>query len=165
MSRGREPPGIERTRPGRSPHPSSHRPPLSFGAPKRRERAPPRSHLRHGRVRTPRAARRPAPGLAEENRPLGAFLFLGRTGVGNTRLVRALAGRLFATEESLVRIDTSVYREPHTIAWLIGAAPGYVGCREGGRVTDPVRRRRYSMVLLNEIEKAHLVVCGTGCCR
>ena len=94
-------------------------------------------------------------GLAEPDRPLGSFLLMGPTGVGKTELVKALAERLFATEKSLVRIDMSEYREPHTVARLIGSPPGYVGYGEGGQLTEPVRRRPYSVVLLDEIEKAH----------
>jgi ATP-dependent Clp protease ATP-binding subunit ClpC len=94
-------------------------------------------------------------GLAEPDRPLGSFLFLGPTGVGKTELVKALSERLFATEKSLVRIDMSEYREAHTVARLIGSPPGYVGYGDGGQLTEPVRRRPYSVVLLDEIEKAH----------
>jgi ATP-dependent Clp protease ATP-binding subunit ClpC len=94
-------------------------------------------------------------GLAEPDRPLGSFLFLGPTGVGKTELVKALSERLFATEKSLVRIDMSEYREPHTVARLIGSPPGYVGYGDGGQLTEPVRRRPYSVILLDEIEKAH----------
>jgi ATP-dependent Clp protease ATP-binding subunit ClpC len=94
-------------------------------------------------------------GLAEPDRPLGSFLFLGPTGVGKTELVKALAERLFATEKSLVRIDMSEYREPHTVARLIGSPPGYVGYGDGGQLTEPVRRRPYSVILLDEVEKAH----------
>ena len=94
-------------------------------------------------------------GLAEPDRPLGSFLFMGPTGVGKTELVKALAERLFATEKSLVRIDMSEYREPHAVARLIGSPPGYVGYGEGGQLTEPIRRRPYSVVLLDEIEKAH----------
>jgi ATP-dependent Clp protease ATP-binding subunit ClpC len=94
-------------------------------------------------------------GLAEPDRPLGSFLFLGPTGVGKTELVKALAERLFATERSLVRIDMSEYREPHTVARLIGSPPGYVGYGDGGQLTEPVRRHPYSVILLDEIEKAH----------
>ena len=99
--------------------------------------------------------RRARVGLAEGDRPLGSFLFLGPTGVGKTELVKALAERLFATEKALVRIDMSEYREPHTVARLIGSPPGYVGYGDGGQLTEPVRRRPYSVVLLDEIEKAH----------
>ncbi|HEX8976628.1 MAG TPA: ATP-dependent Clp protease ATP-binding subunit [Solirubrobacteraceae bacterium] len=94
-------------------------------------------------------------GLAEPDRPLGSFLFMGPTGVGKTELVKALAERLFATDKALVRIDMSEYREPHTVARLIGSPPGYVGYGDGGQLTEPVRRRPYSVVLLDEIEKAH----------
>jgi ATP-dependent Clp protease ATP-binding subunit ClpC len=93
--------------------------------------------------------------LAEPDRPLGSFLFMGPTGVGKTELVKALTERLFATEKALVRIDMSEYREPHTVARLIGSPPGYVGYGDGGQLTEPVRRRPYSVVLLDEIEKAH----------
>ena len=88
--------------------------------------------------------RRARVGLSEGDRPLGSFLFLGPTGVGKTELVKALAERLFATEEALVRIDMSEYREPHTVARLIGSPPGYVGYGDGGQLTEPVRRRPYS---------------------
>ena len=94
-------------------------------------------------------------GLSEPDRPLGSFLFMGPTGVGKTELVKALAERLFATEKALVRIDMSEYREPHTVARLIGSPPGYVGYGDGGQLTEPVRRRPYSVILLDEIEKAH----------
>ena len=99
--------------------------------------------------------RRARVGLSEPDRPLGSFLFLGPTGVGKTELVKALSERLFATEDALVRIDMSEYREPHTVARLIGSPPGYVGYGEGGQLTEPVRRRPYSVILLDEIEKAH----------
>jgi ATP-dependent Clp protease ATP-binding subunit ClpC len=99
--------------------------------------------------------RRARVGLSEGDRPLGSFLFLGPTGVGKTELVKALAERLFATEKALVRLDMSEYREPHTVARLIGSPPGYVGYGDGGQLTEPVRRRPYSVVLLDEIEKAH----------
>ncbi len=99
--------------------------------------------------------RRARVGLAEHDRPLGTFLFLGPTGVGKTELAKALSERLFASERALVRIDMSEYREPHTVARLIGSPPGYVGYGDGGQLTEPVRRRPYSVILLDEIEKAH----------
>jgi len=99
--------------------------------------------------------RRARVGLSESDRPLGTFLFLGPTGVGKTELVKALSERLFASENALVRIDMSEFREPHTVARLIGSPPGYVGYGDGGQLTEPVRRRPYSVVLLDEIEKAH----------
>ena len=99
--------------------------------------------------------RRARVGLAGGDQPLGTFLFLGPTGVGKTELVKTLAERLFGTEKALVRIDMSEYREPHTVARLIGSPPGYVGYGDGGQLTEPVRRRPYSVVLLDEVEKAH----------
>jgi len=101
------------------------------------------------------AIRRARVGLADGDRPLGTFLFLGPTGVGKTELVKALAERLFQSEKALVRLDMSEFREAHTVARLIGSPPGYVGYGEGGQLTEPVRRRPYSVVLLDEIEKAH----------
>ncbi|MET0817940.1 MAG: ATP-dependent Clp protease ATP-binding subunit [Solirubrobacteraceae bacterium] len=99
--------------------------------------------------------RRARVGLADADKPLGTFLFLGPTGVGKTELVKALAERLFATDRALVRLDMSEFRAPHTVARLIGSPPGYVGYGDGGQLTEPVRRRPYSVVLLDEIEKAH----------
>jgi ATP-dependent Clp protease ATP-binding subunit ClpC len=99
--------------------------------------------------------RRARVGLSEGDKPLGTFLFLGPTGVGKTELVKALSERLFASEKALVRIDMSEFREPHTVARLIGSPPGYVGYGDGGQLTEPVRRRPYSVILLDEIEKAH----------
>ena len=101
------------------------------------------------------AVRRARAGLQDPNRPIGSFLFLGPTGVGKTELARALAEFLFDDEDAMVRIDMSEYMEKHAVARLIGAPPGYVGYEEGGQLTEAVRRRPYSVVLLDEIEKAH----------
>src|SRR5262249_19254895 len=101
------------------------------------------------------AVRRARSGLADPNRPIGSFLFLGPTGVGKTELARALAEFLFDDERALIPIDMSEYMEKHTLARLIGAPPGYVGYEEGGQLTEAVRRRPYSVVLFDEIEKAH----------
>jgi ATP-dependent Clp protease ATP-binding subunit ClpB len=101
------------------------------------------------------AVRRSRSGLQDPNRPIGSFIFLGPTGVGKTELARALAEFLFDDETSMVRIDMSEYMEKHTVARLIGAPPGYVGYEEGGQLTEAVRRRPYSVVLFDEIEKAH----------
>jgi ATP-dependent Clp protease ATP-binding subunit ClpB len=101
------------------------------------------------------ALRRSRAGLQDPNRPIGSFLFLGPTGVGKTELARALAEFMFDTEHAMVRIDMSEYMEKHTVARLIGAPPGYVGYEEGGQLTEAVRRRPYSVILLDEIEKAH----------
>ncbi len=101
------------------------------------------------------AIRRSRAGLSDPNRPNGSFLFLGPTGVGKTELCKALAGFLFDTEEALVRIDMSEFMEKHSVARLIGAPPGYVGYEEGGYLTEAVRRKPYSVLLLDEVEKAH----------
>ena len=101
------------------------------------------------------AVRRARAGLADPKRPNGSFLFLGPTGVGKTELCRALAEALFDSEDALVRVDMSEYMEKHAVARLIGAPPGYVGYEEGGQLTETVRRRPYSLILLDEIEKAH----------
>jgi ATP-dependent Clp protease ATP-binding subunit ClpB len=101
------------------------------------------------------ALRRSRAGLQDPNRPIGSFLFLGPTGVGKTELARALAEFMFDTQDSLVRLDMSEYMEKHTVARLIGAPPGYVGYEEGGQLTEAIRRRPYSVILLDEIEKAH----------
>ena len=101
------------------------------------------------------AVRRNRAGLADPNRPIGSFLFLGPTGVGKTELARALAEFLFDDERAMVRIDMSEYMEKHSVSRLIGAPPGYVGYEEGGQLTEAVRRRPYSVVLLDEVEKAH----------
>jgi ATP-dependent Clp protease ATP-binding subunit ClpB len=94
-------------------------------------------------------------GIKDPKRPIGSFIFLGPTGVGKTELARALAATLFDDEDNMVRIDMSEYMEKHTVARLIGAPPGYVGYEEGGQLTEAVRRKPYSVVLLDEIEKAH----------
>jgi ATP-dependent Clp protease ATP-binding subunit ClpB len=101
------------------------------------------------------ALRRSRAGLQDPNRPIGSFLFVGPTGVGKTELARALAEFMFDSEQAMVRIDMSEYMEKHSVARLVGAPPGYVGYEEGGQLTEAVRRRPYSVVLLDEIEKAH----------
>ncbi|OYK79482.1 ATP-dependent chaperone ClpB [Coxiella burnetii] len=101
------------------------------------------------------AIRRSRAGLSDPNRPVGSFLFLGPTGVGKTELCKALAAFLFDTEDAMVRIDMSEFMEKHSVARLIGAPPGYVGYEEGGYLTEAIRRRPYSVILLDEIEKAH----------
>jgi ATP-dependent Clp protease ATP-binding subunit ClpB len=101
------------------------------------------------------AIRRSRAGLADPNRPIGSFLFLGPTGVGKTELARALAEYLFDDERAIVRVDMSEYQERHTVSRLVGAPPGYVGYEEGGQLTEAIRRRPYSVVLLDELEKAH----------
>jgi ATP-dependent Clp protease ATP-binding subunit ClpB len=101
------------------------------------------------------ALRRSRAGLQDPNRPIGTFLFIGPTGVGKTELARALAAFMFDTEDAIVRIDMSEYMEKHTVSRLVGAPPGYVGYEEGGQLTEAVRRRPYSVVLLDEIEKAN----------
>ena len=101
------------------------------------------------------AIRRSRAGLADPNRPIGSFLFLGPTGVGKTELCKALAGFMFDTEDAMVRIDMSEFMERHSVARLVGAPPGYVGYEEGGYLTEAVRRKPYSVILLDEVEKAH----------
>jgi ATP-dependent Clp protease ATP-binding subunit ClpB len=101
------------------------------------------------------AIRRNRAGLSDPNRPIGTFIFLGPTGVGKTELARSLAEFLFDDEKAMVRIDMSEYMEKHAVARMIGAPPGYVGYEEGGQLTEHVRRKPYSVVLLDEIEKAH----------
>jgi ATP-dependent Clp protease ATP-binding subunit ClpB len=101
------------------------------------------------------AIRRNKAGLSDVNRPLGSFLCVGPTGVGKTELARTLADFLFNDEKALTRIDMSEYMEKHAVSRLIGAPPGYVGYEEGGQLTEAVRRRPYSVVLFDEIEKAH----------
>ncbi|HEX6853123.1 MAG TPA: ATP-dependent chaperone ClpB [Candidatus Polarisedimenticolaceae bacterium] len=104
------------------------------------------------------AVRRARAGLKDPDRPIGSFLFLGPTGVGKTELARALAANLFDDEKAMIRLDMSEYQERHTVARMIGAPPGYVGHDEGGQLTEAVRRRPYTVVLLDEIEKAHAEV-------
>jgi len=107
------------------------------------------------------AVRRARSGLQDPNRPIGSFIFLGPTGVGKTETARALAEFLFDDEQAMVRIDMSEYQERHSVARLIGAPPGYVGYEEGGQLTESVRRRPYSVILFDEIEKAHPEVFNT----
>ena len=107
------------------------------------------------------ALRRSRAGLSDPDRPIGTFLFLGPTGVGKTELARALAEFMFDTQEAMIRIDMSEYMEKHSVSRLVGAPPGYVGYEEGGQLTEAVRRRPYSVVLLDEIEKAHGDVFNT----
>ncbi len=101
------------------------------------------------------ALRRARSGLQDPNRPIGSFVFLGPTGVGKTELARALAEFMFDDDRAMVRLDMSEYQERHTVSRLVGAPPGYIGYEEGGQLTEAVRRRPYSVVLLDEIEKAH----------
>ena len=101
------------------------------------------------------AVRRARSGLQDPNRPIGSFIFMGPTGVGKTELAKALAAFIFDSEQAMVRIDMSEFMEKHSVARLIGAPPGYVGYEEGGYLTEAVRRRPYSVVLFDEIEKAH----------
>jgi len=107
------------------------------------------------------AVRRSRVGLGDPNRPIGSFLFLGPTGVGKTELARALATALFGDEDRMVRVDMSEFQERHTVSRLVGAPPGYVGYEEAGQLTEAVRRRPYSVILLDEIEKAHPDVFNT----
>jgi ATP-dependent Clp protease ATP-binding subunit ClpB len=104
------------------------------------------------------AIRRSRAGLSDPNRPIGSFLFLGPTGVGKTELTKALAEFMFDTDDALVRVDMSEFMEKHSVARLIGAPPGYVGYEEGGYLTEAVRRKPYSVILLDEVEKAHVDV-------
>jgi ATP-dependent Clp protease ATP-binding subunit ClpB len=107
------------------------------------------------------ALRRSRAGLQDPDRPIGSFLFLGPTGVGKTELARALAEFMFDSQDAMIRIDMSEYMEKHSVSRLVGAPPGYVGYEEGGQLTEAVRRRPYSVVLLDEIEKAHTDVFNT----
>src|SRR5437899_11859675 len=102
-----------------------------------------------------RAIRRSRAGLKSPNRPAGSFLFLGPTGVGKTEMARSLAAFLFGSEKSLIRFDMSEFMEKHSVSKLIGSPPGYVGYEEGGQLTERVKRNPYSVILLDEIEKAH----------
>jgi len=108
-----------------------------------------------------RAIKRNKAGLSDTNRPIGSFMFLGPTGVGKTQVAKTLAKFLFDTEKSLIRIDMSEYMEKHAVSRLVGAPPGYVGYDEGGQLTEAVRRKPYSVVLFDEIEKAHPDVFNT----
>ena len=101
------------------------------------------------------AVRRSRAGLQDENKPIGSFIFLGPTGVGKTELAKSLARVLFDDENAITRIDMSEFQEKHSVSRLVGAPPGYVGYDEGGQLTEAVRRKPYSIVLLDEIEKAH----------
>src|SRR5437879_1027879 len=102
-----------------------------------------------------RAVRRARAGLKDPKRPIGSFIFMGPTGVGKTELARALAEFMFGSEEALIKIDMSEFMERHNVSRLVGSPPGYVGYEEGGQLTEAVRRKSYSVILLDEIEKAH----------
>lgn len=102
-----------------------------------------------------RAVKRGRVGLKDPNRPIGSFLFLGPTGVGKTELSKALAEVLFGREQAMIRVDMSEYMEKHSVSKLIGSPPGYVGHEEGGQLSEKVRRNSYSVILFDEIEKAH----------
>ena len=110
------------------------------------------------------AVRRSRAGLQDEKRPIGSFLFLGSTGVGKTELAKALAEFMFDDENMMTRIDMSEYQEKHSVSRLVGAPPGYVGYEEGGQLTEAVRRKPYSVVLLDEIER-HIPTLSTSCCK
>jgi len=115
----------------------------------------------HALVKIASAIRRSRSGLAEENRPIGSYLFLGPTGVGKTESAKALAHSLFNDEKAMIRIDMSEYQEAHSAAKLIGAPPGYIGYEEGGQLTEAVRRKPYSVILFDEVEKAHPQIFNT----
>ena len=102
-----------------------------------------------------RAIRRSRSGMKDPKRPVGSFMFLGPTGVGKTEMARSLAEFLFGSDDAMIRLDMSEFMERHEAAKLIGAPPGYVGYEEGGKLTEAIRRRPYSVVLFDEIEKAH----------
>lgn len=102
-----------------------------------------------------RAIRRARSGLKDPNRPIGSFMFLGPTGVGKTELAKALAEAMFGSEEALIRVDMSEYMEKYSTSRLIGSPPGYVGYEEGGQLTEKIRQKPYSVILLDEVEKAH----------
>src|SRR5436189_3298205 len=102
-----------------------------------------------------KAVRRARAGLKDPKRPIGSFIFLGPTGVGKTELAKALAEFMFGSEEALIKIDMSEFMERHNVSRLVGSPPGYVGYEEGGQLTEAVRRKSYSVILLDEIEKAH----------
>ena len=102
-----------------------------------------------------KAIRRGRVGLKDPNKPIGSFLFLGPTGVGKTELAKSLAETLFGNEDSMIRVDMSEYMESHSVSKLIGSPPGYVGFDEGGQLTEKIRRKPYSVILFDEIEKAH----------
>ena len=102
-----------------------------------------------------RAIRRGRVGIKNPNRPLGSFIFLGPTGVGKTELCKSLAEAMFGSEDAIIKLDMSEYMEKHTVSKLIGSPPGYVGFDEGGQLTEKIRRKPYSVVLFDEIEKAH----------
>ncbi len=110
---------------------------------------------KEGIIALANAIRRSRSGLSDEKRPIGSFIFLGPTGVGKTELAKSLASYLFDTDKALLRLDMSEFMERHSVARLIGAPPGYVGYEEGGYLTEAVRRRPYSVILFDEIEKAH----------
>src|SRR6185369_2478573 len=105
--------------------------------------------------RVANSIRRNRAGLSDPNRPIGSFIFLGPTGVGKTELVRALAQYLFDDDKAMIRVDMSEYMEKHAVARMVGSPPGYIGHEEGGQLTEQVRRRPYSVLLFDEIEKAH----------